>query len=73
MNCKICGAPFIGASPLLGSFIVTPTCRCGKVRSRERIHGCPVCGAKGRNIQMELVNKKYRLSCECGATWVVEE
>ena len=73
MNCKICGAPLIGSSPLLGALIITPTCKCGKIRARERISGCPICGATGKTIQMDIVNKRYRLTCACGAVWTVEE
>jgi hypothetical protein len=77
MNCKICGAPIIGSSPNLGSFVIGPTCRCGKIRKREREKGCPQpqCDAKGKDIILEAyaINMYFFICKKCHYQWKVEE
>ena len=74
MNCKICGAPLIGSSPTTGSFVITPTCKCGKIRSRERIKHMAVCDAKAPQIQMVKNKEFYEFLCmHCKKEWTVTE
>jgi len=80
MKCKICGKE-MKLNQIGFSFGVKARCQCGKIRSRERIKGCPKCGihATHKNPVMQLYIKKglfgahYEMHCEnCGHKWRVQ-
>ena len=79
MECKICQAPIIMSGPT-GTMMVQATCKCGRVRGRVRIEGCPICGVKDtekRLYRIILLTKKdgegYHFTCSFGHAWSVIE
>jgi hypothetical protein len=81
MPCKICGALFNPKENVTSSaltFKLKPPCKCGKVRKRVRIEGCPKCGAKDLKFakypNILLLKKNwlgYYFVCKCGNKWRV--
>ena len=74
MKCKACNKPITSAQVGMAGISATPNCKCGKIRARERLKGCPKCGNYS-NTSNIITIKKHRLwwtlSCGCGHKWRV--
>ena len=82
MKCKICGEKMTHTQFGLAGVTAKPNCRCGEIRSRARIKGCPQCGVKASHmhpvLNLFLVQRKmrrpyYEMRCViCGHRWRVK-
>jgi len=74
MKCKSCDKEInVVSNFATGALSAIPTCRCGKIRVRERLKGCSKCGAIGFEIQIQKHWYGWLLYCTCGHKWRVRE
>ncbi len=73
MKCKSCGKSITTMSVGIAGVSATPNCKCGKVRTRERLQGCAGCGSQGISIQITKKWYGYLLYCTCGHKWRVRK
>ena len=71
MKCKACNKPITSAQVGMAGISATPNCKCGKIRARERLKGCPNCESHGVAVQIKKKWYGWLLYCVCKAKWRV--
>lgn len=73
MSCLICGKKF-DERVIMNHVTLTPNCKCGRLRKRERDRGCINPDCDGKMIDLTLLFGEYTAKCrKCGREWWVRE
>lgn len=72
MKCKSCGKTIEILNFGLAYKAKAP-CKCGRIRTRERLKGCTKCDAHGFDIQIKKHWYGWLLYCKCGHKWRVRK